>query len=111
MDDRSGIDFGDALEYPGFEFVEGSNSDMPKKASRHFAVQCLDDVEPRAMLRRQDILKTVGVAGKKRLRLFRNVCGMIVQDDSDGALPGIARRGRRAARCTPRRGGDPECGP
>ena len=46
MDDRSGIDFGDPLEYPGFEFVEGLYSDMPQKASRHFAEQSLDDVQP-----------------------------------------------------------------
>ena len=90
MDDGSGIDFGNAFEYPGFEFVEGSNSDMPKKASRHFPEQCLDDIEPRAMLRRQDVLKTVGVGGKKRLRLFGSVRGMIVQDDSDGAFRGIS---------------------
>jgi hypothetical protein len=44
MYDRSSIDFGDALEYPGFEFVEGLYSDVPEKASRHFAKQRLDDV-------------------------------------------------------------------
>jgi hypothetical protein len=43
------------------------------------------------MLRRQNGLKTVGVRVEKRLHLFGNVCGMIVQDDSDGACSGILR--------------------
>ena len=46
MDDGSGIDFGDALEYTGFEFLEGLYPDMPQKASRHFPEQGLDDVQP-----------------------------------------------------------------
>src|ERR1017187_2435939 len=39
----------------------------------------------------QDVLKTVGVCGEKCLRLFGNVRGMIVQDDSDGAFRRIPR--------------------
>ena len=93
MDDGSAIDFRDALQYPGFEFGEGLYANVSQKAARHFAKQGLDDVEPRSVLRRQDVLKTVGVHGEKRLRLFGNVCGMIVQDDSDGAS-----RGYRASR-------------
>jgi hypothetical protein len=46
MDDGSGIDFGDALEYPGFEFSEGWYSDVPQKGSRRFSEKRLDDVEP-----------------------------------------------------------------
>jgi hypothetical protein len=90
MDYRRGIDFRDALEYPGFEFVERLHSDMPQEGSRHLAKQCLDNVQPGAMLRRQDVLKTVGVLGEKGLRLFGKVCGMIVQDDPDGAFRGIS---------------------
>lgn len=84
MDDGSGINFGDALKYPGLEFVEGLDSDMAKKAACHFAKQGFDDVEPRAMPGRQDVLKTVGARGEKRPRLFGNVCGMIVRDYADG---------------------------
>src|ERR1700685_1862625 len=35
---------------------------------------------------RQDALKTVGAGGEKRLGLFGNVRGMIVEYDSDGAV-------------------------
>ena len=91
MDDGSGIDFGDALKYPSLEFVERLDSDMSQKTACHFAKQGFDDVEPRAMLGRQDVLKTVGASGEKRPRLFGNVCGMIVQDYADGALRGIPR--------------------
>ena len=43
------------------------------------------------MLRCQDVLKTVGTRGEKRLRFFGSVCGMIVQDDSDRAFWGMPR--------------------
>ena len=46
MDDRRGIDFCNAFEYPSLEFVEGLYTDMAQKASRHFAEQSLDDVQP-----------------------------------------------------------------
>jgi hypothetical protein len=46
MDDTRGINFGDAFEYPGFEFVEGLYAGVPKKASRHFAKESLDEVQP-----------------------------------------------------------------
>src|ERR1035438_7373550 len=91
MDDGSGIDFGDALEYPGFEFLEGLYPDMPQKASSHLAEKRLDDVEPRAMRGCQDVLKTVGARGEKSPRLFGNVRGMIVEYDSDGAFRRIPR--------------------
>ncbi len=41
------------------------------------------------MLRRQNLLETIGVLGEKGLRLLGNVRGMIAQDDSDGASRGI----------------------
>ena len=91
MDDGSGINFGDALKYPSLEFVERPDSDMAKKTASHFAKQGFDDVEPRAVLGSQDVLKTVGARGEKRPRLFGNVCGMIVQDYADGALRRIPR--------------------
>ena len=46
MDDGSGVDFGDALEYSGLEFIEGLDSDVPQKGSRHFAEKRFNDVEP-----------------------------------------------------------------
>ena len=61
MDDGSSIDFLDAFEDSGFQFIEGLDSNMAHKASRHLAEQCLDDVQPRAMFRREDVLEAVGV--------------------------------------------------
>ena len=43
------------------------------------------------MFRREDVLEAVGVPRKECLRLFRNVSGMIVQYDSDGAFRRILR--------------------
>src|SRR5665213_2494301 len=70
VDDGSGIDFSDAFVYARLEFIEGLYPDMPQKGSSHFTEQSLDDVQPGAVLRRQDVLKTVGVRGEKRLRLL-----------------------------------------
>jgi hypothetical protein len=52
VDDGSSVDFLDAFAYPGFEFCERLDPDMAQKASRHFAEQSLDDIQPGAMLRR-----------------------------------------------------------
>ena len=61
MDDGSSIDFLDAFEDSGFQFVEGLDSDMAEKASCHLAEQSFDDVQPGAMFRREDVLEAVGV--------------------------------------------------
>jgi hypothetical protein len=46
VDHGCSIDFLDAFEYSGFQFVEGLDSNMEQKASRHLAEQSLDDVQP-----------------------------------------------------------------
>src|SRR6266480_7443873 len=43
------------------------------------------------MFRREDVLEAVGVLRWECVRLFRNVSGMIVQYDSDGAFRRILR--------------------
>ena len=43
------------------------------------------------MFRREDVLEAVGVLRQEYVRLFRNVSGMIVQYDSNGALRRILR--------------------
>ena len=91
MDDGSSVDFFYTLEYSGFEFVEGLNSDMPKKASRHLAELSLDNSKPGPVFRRQDVLEPVGMHRQERLCLSRNMRGMIVQYDSDGAIRRILR--------------------
>ena len=46
MDNRRCINFLDAFQDPGFQFVQGFNSDMAQKTPRHFSEQGLDDVQP-----------------------------------------------------------------
>ena len=43
------------------------------------------------MFRREDVLESVGVLRQKCVGLFRNVSGVIVQYDSDGAFRRILR--------------------
>jgi hypothetical protein len=46
VNDGRSIDFLDAFEDSGFQFIEGLDSDMAQKASCHLAEQGLDDVQP-----------------------------------------------------------------
>ncbi len=91
MDNGGGIDFGDALEDSGFEFLPGVNSDMPQRGACHFAEERFNDIEPRAVRGRQDVLKAVGILSQKRPRLFGNRCGVIVQYDPDRAFEADTR--------------------
>jgi len=49
------------VEDSGFQFIEGLDPDMAQKGSRHLAEQSLDDVQPGAVFRREDVLETVRV--------------------------------------------------
>ncbi len=65
---------------------------MPQKSACYFAKERLNDVEPRAMRGRQDVLKAVGMRGRKCPRLFGEMRGMIIQYEADRVLrriPGI----------------------
>jgi hypothetical protein len=73
MDDGSCINFFYALEYPGLEFGEGLDSDVPKKAVRPLPEQGFDDVEPGAVFRRQQVLEAIGATGQECLRFFGNM--------------------------------------
>jgi hypothetical protein len=61
VDDGRSIDFLDAFENSGFQFIEGLDSEVAQKTSRHFDEQSIDDVQPRTMFRREHVLKAVVV--------------------------------------------------
>jgi hypothetical protein len=95
VDNGGGINFGDAFENSGFEFFPRLDSNMSQEGPGHLAEERLDDVEPRAVFGRQDVLESVGVGCQKGSRLFGEVRGMIVQYDPDLAMrriPGIEVR-------------------
>src|SRR6266567_9095614 len=86
MNDRIGIDFCNALQNSAAKFFPGIHADMLKKRAGHLSKERLDDVEPRPMLRRQHILEPVGSGCQESPRLFRDMRGMIVEDDPDRAV-------------------------
>ncbi len=86
MNDGIGIDFCNALQNSVAKFFPGFHADMPKKRACHLSEESLDDVEPRSMSRRQHILEAVGSGCQERPRLFRDMRGMIVENDPDRAL-------------------------
>ena len=91
MHNRRGVDFRNSLEYPLAEFCPGLNADVAQEGPCHFAEQRFDDVEPRSMLWREHILEAIRTCGQVGSRFFRDVCGMVVEDQSNGAVSGVPR--------------------
>src|SRR5439155_15985097 len=85
MDDRCGVDFGDSQQDAIAKLLPGLHSDVPKKGARHLAEKGLHDIEPRSMLWRQHVLKAIGTSSQEGSSLFRNMRGMVIQDDSNDA--------------------------
>ena len=90
MHDWRSIDFRNPLEYPLAEFGPGLNTDVAQEGSGHFAEQRFDDVEPRSVLRRQHILKAIRARRQEGPRFFRDVCRMVVEDQSNSAAGRVA---------------------
>jgi hypothetical protein len=53
MDDRVGIEELDCGEHAVFEFLFGFNTDVAEHRAREFGEEAFDEVEPRAVLRRE----------------------------------------------------------
>src|SRR2546429_7498279 len=85
MDDRCGVDFGDSQQDAIAKLLPGLHPDVPKKGARHLAEKGLHDIEPRSMLWRQHVLKAIGTSSQEGSSLFRNMRGMVIQDDSNDA--------------------------
>ena len=90
MHDWRSIDFRNPLEYPLAEFGPGLNTDVAQEGSGHFAEQRFDDVEPRSVLRRQRLLKAIRARRQEGPRFFRDVCRMVVEDQSNSAVGRVA---------------------
>ena len=84
------IDFRNALQYPLPEFCPGLNTDVAQECSCHFAEQRFDDVEPRSVFRCQHILEAIRARSKEGPRFFRDVCRVVVEDQSNRAVGRIA---------------------
>jgi hypothetical protein len=92
VNDRCGIDFGDAFENSSFQFLPRLDSDVSQESAGHLAEERLDDVEPGAMLSSEHLLESVRMRSQKGSRFFGDVRRMIVQYDPDRArwwVPGI----------------------
>ena len=84
------IDFSDPLEYPLAEFRPGLNADVAQEGSCHFAEQRFDDVEPRSVFRCQHILEAIRACSQEGPRFFRDVCRVVVKDQSNRAVSRLA---------------------
>ena len=89
MHNRRGVDFGNPLKYPLAEFCPGLDTDVAQEGPCHFAEQRFYDVEPRSVLRRQHILEAIRALCQAGARFFRDVCRVVVEDQSDGAVGGV----------------------
>src|ERR1019366_8394628 len=92
MHDWRGVYFRNALEYPLAEFRPGLNADVAQDGPCHFAEKRFDDVEPRSMFGRQHILEAIWARVEEGPRFFRDVCRMVIEDQSNsavGRVPGV----------------------
>src|SRR3970040_2046194 len=85
MNDRLSVDFRDSGEDSVFQLLDGGNADVFEKSSRHLAKQCFGDVEPRSMRGSENVSEPVGRCAQIATSLFGEMCGVVVQDDSDDA--------------------------
>ena len=85
MHNRRGVDFRNSLEYPLAEFCPGLNADVAQEGPCHFAEQRFHDVEPRSVLRCQRILEAIRARGQVSACLFRDMCRVVVEDESNGS--------------------------
>src|SRR4051812_25848550 len=78
---------------PILEFLLGGNANVAQHRARKFGKEALDEVEPGAVLRREDKFKAVfAPTGKPSSGLFGDVRGMIVEDQLDrgsGRIGGV----------------------
>ena len=80
------IHFLDPLQDTRLEFFEGIDADMPQEASRHFGEGALDQIQPGAVFRGVNVLEAPGSGRQISHGFFRDVGGMIVQNDTQGSF-------------------------
>src|SRR5665213_736500 len=72
------------------QLLLGLDADTAQHAARHFAEQGFNDVQPGAVLRREHKLKSLRMKTEPALRLCRNVCRVIVEQEANAGLRRIA---------------------
>ena len=74
----------DGGHHPVLEFLFGGDADVAQRRSGELGEEALDEVEPRAMFRREGEFEAMRrLGGKPGCGFFGNVCGMIVEDQLD----------------------------
>ena len=57
------VDLPNAFQYPISQFLPGADANVAKESSGHFAKQCFNDVEPRAVGRSVYVFEAIGPRG------------------------------------------------
>ena len=74
-----------------FQVVFGRDSDVPQECARHFREGAFDQVEPRTMLGRMNILEAPGAAAEIGHGLLRDMGRVVVQYHTDDGILGVVR--------------------
>ena len=83
------VHFVDSFEDSLAQLVQRGDADVAQEASRHLGERGLNEVEPRAMFGRVDVLEAAGPTGQVSHRLFGDVCAVVVEHHTDYSLAGI----------------------
>ena len=86
MDNRIGVDLCDAFHDALLELLPGRDTDVPEESAAHLGEEGFHQVEPRAVFRGMNINEPVRPGGQIRPRFFRDVGGVVVQNNADGGL-------------------------
>src|SRR5450755_3175552 len=89
-DHRVGIDLLEVKMYTFNQLLFGFDADAPQHAARHFAEHGFNDAQPRAVLGGEDKLKSLRMKTEPSSRLFGNVCRVVVEQEANPGLRGIA---------------------
>ena len=92
VNDGMAIDVVDGGHEAVLEFLFGCDADMAEHRAGELGEEALDEIEPGAALRRKDELEAAGtLLGEPAACLFRDVRGMIVEDQLDRGVRRVSR--------------------
>lgn len=69
-----------------FQIIFGRHPNVPQECARHFGEGAFDQVEPRTMLGRMNMLKSTGARGEVGHGFLRDVRRMVVKNHPDDCL-------------------------
>ena len=90
MDDGITVEIIEIIQDPLLQFLLRSDANMPQQRARHLGEEPFDEIEPRPVLGSEhEGEAAIALCGEPLVRLFGNVCGVIVEDDLDGRVSRI----------------------